>query len=159
MLIETKLGELLRMHGLKLSCAESCTGGLLSNRITNVPGSSEYFPGGVVTYSYEAKESLLGVPWDLLNSVGAVSEEVVREMARGVRRLFAADIGVSVSGIAGPSGGTVEKPVGTTWFGLVAPQGEWARHFVWEGDREQNKFSSTEAAMQFVVDYLEGRLK
>src|SRR3990172_5334310 len=128
----TNFEELLRVYmnarGLKLATAESCTGGLVSDRITNVSGSSEYFPGGIVAYSYEAKASLLGVSWDTLNTHGAVSEETVLEMARGARKLFNADIGISVSGIAGPTGGTPEKPVGTTWFGLVTNTGEWARH-------------------------------
>jgi PncC family amidohydrolase len=158
-LLEEILHETMHTHGLTLATAESCTGGLVSDRITNVSGSSEYFPGGVVAYSYEAKASLLGVSWETLNAHGAVSEETVLEMARGVRKLFNADIGISVSGIAGPTGGLPGKPVGTTWFGLATNSGEWARHFVWDGDREQNKHHSSEAALQFVVDYLEGKLE
>ncbi|MBI5824818.1 MAG: CinA family protein [Chloroflexi bacterium] len=157
--LENVLHEHLQAGNLKLSAAESCTGGLVSHRITNVAGSSAYFPGGIVAYSYEAKASLLGVSWDTLNSHGAVSEETVLEMARGARKLFAADIAVSVSGIAGPGGGTPEKPVGATWLGLSTSTGEWARHFLWYGNREQNKLHSSEAALQFVLDYLEGKLK
>ena len=157
-MLEEILRETMHARGLTLATAESCTGGLVSDRITNVSGSSEYFPGGVVAYSYEAKASLLGVSWDTLNLHGAVSEETVLEMARGARKLFNADIGISVSGIAGPTGGLPEKPVGTTWFGLSANSGEWARHFIWDGDREQNKHHSSEAALQFVLDYLEGKL-
>ena len=157
-MLEEILRESMRARGLTLATAESCTGGLVSDRITNVSGSSEYFPGGVVAYSYEAKASLLGVSWDTLNAHGAVSEETVLEMARGARKLFNADIGISVSGIAGPTGGLPEKPVGTTWFGLSANSGEWARHFIWDGDRKQNKHHSSEAALQFVLDYLEGKL-
>jgi PncC family amidohydrolase len=93
-----------------------------------------------------------------LNGHGAVSEETALAMARGARRLFGTDISVSVSGIAGPTGGTPEKPVGTTWVGLSATDGDWARHFVWEGDRQGNKLQSSEAALQMVVDYLEGML-
>ena len=156
--LEEVLREYLRTRGLKLATAESCTGGLVSDRITNVSGSSEYFPGGIVAYSYEAKASLLGVSWTTLNTHGAVSEEAVLEMARGARKLFEADIALSVSGIAGPTGGTPEKPVGTTWFGLSTNHGEWSRHLVWDGNREQNKRYSSEAALQFVVDYLEGKL-
>ncbi len=122
-------------------------------------GSSAYFPGGIVAYSYEAKVRLLGVSWDTLNAHGAVSEETVLEMARGALKLFDADIAVSISGIAGPGGGMPEKPVGTTWLGLSTSNGEWARHFLWDGDREQNKHRSSEAALQFVLDYLEGKLK
>jgi PncC family amidohydrolase len=157
-MLEEILREYMHKRGLTLATAESCTGGLVSDRITNVSGSSEYFPGGIVAYSYEAKASLLGVSWDTLNAHGAVSEETVLEMARGARKLFNADIGISVSGIAGPTGGLPEKPVGTTWFGLAANTGEWARHFVWDGDRAQNKHHSSEAALQFVLDYLEGKL-
>lgn len=156
-MLEEILREYMHERGLTLATAESCTGGLVSDRITNVSGSSEYFPGGVVAYSYEAKANLLGVSWDTLNTHGAVSAETVLEMARGVRKLFNVDIGISVSGIAGPTGGTPEKPVGTTWFGLSADDGEWVRHFVWGGDRAQNKHRSSEAALQFIVDYLDGR--
>jgi PncC family amidohydrolase len=156
--LEEILREAMRVRGLTLAAAESCTGGLVADRITNVSGSSEYFPGGVVAYAYEAKVNLLGVSWDTLNVHGAVSAETVLEMARGARKIFNADIGISVSGIAGPTGGMPEKPVGTTWFGLVTGKGEWARHFIWDGDRIQNKHYSSEAALQFVVDYLEGKL-
>ncbi len=156
--LEEILREAMRVRGLTLAAAESCTGGLVADRITNVSGSSEYFPGGVVAYAYEAKVNLLGVSWDTLNVHGAVSAETVLEMARGARKIFNADIGISVSGIAGPTGGLPEKPVGTTWFGLVTGKGEWTRHFIWDGDRIQNKHYSSEAALQFVVDYLEGKL-
>jgi PncC family amidohydrolase len=158
MMLEEILRDHLRVRRLTLAAAESCTGGLVSDRITNVSGSSEYFPGGVVAYSYEAKANSLGVSWDTLNAHGAVSEETVLEMARGARKLFNADIGISVSGIAGPTGGLPGKPVGTTWFGLATNTGEWARHFIWDGDRIQNKHHSSEAALQFIVDYLEGKL-
>jgi PncC family amidohydrolase len=159
MMLEETLRDALRTRSLTLVTAESCTGGLVSDRITNISGSSEYFPGGIIAYSYEAKANLLGVSWETLNTHGAVSEETVLEMARGVRKLFNADIGISVSGIAGPTGGMPEKPVGTTCFGLATNTGEWARHFVWDGDRVQNKHYSSEAALQFVLDYLEGKVK
>lgn len=157
--LETRIHNLLIQKHLTMASAESCTGGLIADRVTNIPGSSVYFLGGVVAYSYEAKADLLGVLWDTLNSKGAVSEEVVLEMAHGVRKALKADIAVSVSGIAGPGGGTPEKPVGSTWIGLVTSDGSWARHFVWEGDRLQNKHQSSEAALQFILDYLEGNLK
>lgn len=160
--MSTILEEVLHDHiygrDLKLVTAESCTGGLVSDRITNVSGSSEYFPGGIVAYSYEAKASLLGVSWTTLNAHGAVSEEIVLEMARGARKLFNADIAISVSGIAGPTGGTPEKPVGTTWFGLSTNDGEWSRHFISDGNRKENKHYSSEVALQFIIDYLEGKL-
>jgi PncC family amidohydrolase len=157
--LEEKLREYLHVRGLKLAAAESCTGGLVSDRITNIPGSSEYFMGGVVAYAYEAKANILGVSWDTLQTHGAVSAETVIEMARGARRVFEVDIAVSISGIAGPGGGMPEKPVGLTWFGLSTKDGERARHFIWNSDRIQNKQLSSEAALQFVVDYLEGKLE
>jgi len=154
--LESQVGQFLHERGLKLVVAESCTGGLLGSRITDVSGSSEYFLGGVVAYAYEAKVDLLGVSWDTLNTKGAVSRETVLEMARGIRNLMKADIAVSVSGIAGPGGGTPEKPVGTTWIGLVAEDGEWAKVFQFSGDRERNKISAADAALKLLLDYLQG---
>lgn len=156
---ESELGTLLRVRGLKLALAESCTGGLISDRITDVPGSSEYFVGGVVAYAYEAKVALLGVSWDTLKAYGAVSRETVLEMARGARKAFSADLAISVSGIAGPGGGLSGKPVGTTWIGLCAAEGEWARKFVWDGDRRANKEYSVQAALKFALDYLQGTVE
>jgi len=156
--IEESLNKFLSGKSLTLATAESCTGGLLSDRITNIPGSSEYFQGGVVAYSYEAKVSLLGVSWDTLRTYGAVSKEVVIEMARGARMALGADIAVSVSGIAGPGGGLPDKPVGTTWLGLSVTEQDWTRQFIWTGDRLKNKALSAEAAMQFILDYLEEKL-
>jgi PncC family amidohydrolase len=155
--LEIQVGQLLRERGLKLVLAESCTGGLLGSRITDVSGSSEYFLGGMVAYAYEAKADLLGVSWETLNTKGAVSRETVLEMARGVRNLMKADIAISVSGIAGPGGGTPEKPVGTTWIGLAVQDGEWAKVFQFSGDREQNKISAVDAALHLLLDYLQGK--
>ncbi|MGZ9164191.1 MAG: CinA family protein [Anaerolineales bacterium] len=156
--LEVQIGHLLRKRALKLALAESCTGGLIGDRITDVSGSSEYFLGGVVAYAYEAKVALLGVSWDTLNTKGAVSQETVLEMARGARRVLNTDIAVSVTGIAGPGGGTPEKPVGTTWIGLVTKEGEWTRLFQFSGNREQNKVSSANAAFQILLDYLQNKL-
>ena len=156
--LETSLGISLRQRGLKLAVAESCSGGLLADHITDVPGSSDYFIGGVVAYAYEAKVALLHVSWDTLRQTGAVSRETVIEMARGARTALGADIGVSVSGIAGPGGGLPGKPVGFTWIGLSARDGDWARKFVWAGDRRANKESSAQAALQFALDYLDKKL-
>lgn len=153
--LETQVGRLLKERGLKLVSAESCTGGLLGSRITDVPGSSEYFLGGVVAYAYEAKVDLLNVSWDTLNTKGAVSRETVLEMARGVRQLLKADIAISISGIAGPGGGTPEKPVGTTWIGLVTQDGEWAQIFHFSGDREGNKNFAAEAALELLLHHLQ----
>ena len=152
--LEIQVGQLLLERGLKLVLAESCTGGLLGSRITDVPGSSEYFVGGVVAYAYEAKAGLLNVSWDTLNSNGAVSRETVLEMARGVRQALPANIAVSVSGIAGPGGGIPEKPVGTTWIGLVSDEGEWAQLFQFSSDRQGNKVAAVDAALQILLDYL-----
>jgi len=153
--LENLIGDLLRTRGLKLASAESCTGGLVGDRITNVPGSSDYYIGGVVAYAYEAKVALLGVSWDTLQKFGAVSRETVLEMARGVRKALSADIAVSISGIAGPSGGLPNKPVGTTWLGLSSPEGDYARLHCFNGDRQKNKAYSAEAAFQFIVDFLQ----
>jgi PncC family amidohydrolase len=153
--LEMRVGRLLQERGLKLVLAESCTGGLLGSRITDVPGSSEYFLGGVVAYAYEAKVALLNVSWNTLNTKGAVSRETVLEMARGIRNAMNADIAISVSGIAGPGGGTPEKPVGTTWVGLVTGKGEWAQVFRFSGDREQNKHYAVEAALKMLLEALQ----
>lgn len=155
--LEIEVGQLLKERNLKLGVAESCTGGLLGSRITDVPGSSEYFLAGIVAYAYEAKVALLGVSWDTLNSKGAVSRETVLEMARGVRRALNVDIALSVSGIAGPGGGTPEKPVGTTWIGLAAADTEQAKLFQFIGDREQNKVSAADAALTLLLNYLQAR--
>ena len=155
--VEIQIGQLLQERELKLVLAESCTGGLVGSRITDVPGSSEYFLGGVVAYAYEAKVALLGVSWDTLNTKGAVSRETVLEMARGIRSRMKADIAVSVSGIAGPGGGTPEKPVGTTWIGLAADDGEWAKGYRFSADREGNKAFAADAALNLLLDYLQGK--
>ena len=153
--LEVIVGELLRQRGLRLALAESCTGGLLGHWITNVPGSSTYFVGGVIAYAYEAKVRLLGVRWETLEKHGAVSQETVLEMARGARRALAADIGLAVSGVAGPGGGMPGKPVGFTWIGLSTPDTEQAWSYVWEGDRLRNKELSAEQALRLLADYLE----
>jgi PncC family amidohydrolase len=155
---ENLVGNILNKRGLKLAAAESCTGGLIGSRITNVAGSSEYFLGSVVAYAYEVKVKLLDVSWDTLNQYGAVSRETVLEMASGAQQKIGGDIAISVSGIAGPGGGTPEKPVGTTWIGLVAKEGEWAKEFHFSGNREQNKSSAADAALQMLLDYLQGEL-
>ena len=153
--LEVTVGELLLKHGLWLAAAESCTGGLISHLITNVAGSSGYFLGGVTAYSNEVKMRLLGVSRDTLEQCGAVSEATVLEMARGIRNVMGADVGVSVSGIAGPTGGTPDKPVGTVWIGLSSTTAEFARHFLWSGDRLAVKQQSALAALEMLVQYLQ----
>lgn len=156
--LEERIGHLLIKHGLTLAVAESCTGGLIGHRLTNVPGSSAYFIGGVVAYAYDAKERLLGVSHNTLYDYGAVSEPTAREMARGARRVLGTDLGLSVTGIAGPGGGLPDKPVGLTWVALSARDVEEARQFTWTGDRKANKAQSAESALELLNDYLQGRL-
>jgi len=158
-LLEEQVGAILRQRGLKLATAESCTGGLLASRLTDVPGSSDYFLGGFVSYAYEAKVASLNVSWHTLQAYGAVSAETVLEMARGARNALKADLAISISGIAGPGGGLPNKPVGTTWYGLVAPDGEWSVLRQFDGDRLQNKSQASEAALQLLMDYLQGAMK
>ncbi|HID88406.1 MAG TPA: CinA family protein [Anaerolineales bacterium] len=155
--LEVVLGRLLRERGLTLAVAESCTGGLIGHRITDVPGSSAYYVGSVTAYAYEAKEILLGVRHNTLYEHGAVSRETALEMARGIRRVLRADLGLAVTGIAGPGGGTEEKPVGLVYIALSAPEGEWVERHVWEGGRQANKAASAEAALDLVRRYLEGK--
>jgi|LGVF01.1.fsa_nt_gb PncC family amidohydrolase len=153
--IEVKVGRLLREKGLTLAVAESCTGGLVGHLLTNVPGSSEYFRGGVVAYAYGAKERLLGVRHKTLYEFGAVSEQTAREMARGARGALSTDIGLSVTGIAGPGGGMPDKPVGLTWAAVSARDGYWVERNVWDGDREGNKSASAVGALALLLKVLE----
>lgn len=152
---EDEIGELLRASGLKLATAESCTGGLIADRITNVPGSSDYFVGGVVAYAYEAKVALLNVSWDTLRAYGAVSRETVLEMARGARKVLSADVAISVSGIAGPGGGLPNKPVGTTWIGLCGPGVERAELKLFKGGRLDVKDQAAVTALLMLKEYLQ----
>lgn len=152
--LEELIGELLRERGWRLAVAESCTGGLIGHRLTNIPGSSTYYLGSITAYAYDAKVRLLGVSWATLETHGAVSEATVREMAEGVRQTLAADVGLSVSGIAGPGGGTPDKPVGYTWFGLNTPAGTWAKQHTAQGDRIANKREAAQFALQLLYDYL-----
>ncbi len=155
MLIEEKIGQLLLERHYTLAVAESCTGGLVGHRLTNIAGSSAYFLGGVVAYAYDAKERLLDVNHNTLYDFGAVSEQTAREMARGVRRALGADVGVSVTGIAGPGGGLPGKPVGLTWVALSARDVEVAEQYIWTGDREANKQQSAEAVLKMVMAHLQ----
>ena len=123
---------LLKARGLSLGVAESCTGGLVGHALTNVPGSSDSFLGGIIAYSNAVKRDLVGVPEKLLVAHGAVSRPVALAMAQGVRRALGVDVGLSVTGIAGPTGGTPDKPVGTVHIAVVGPWGEAAEHHVWD---------------------------
>ena len=152
--LEARIGKILSEHKWTLSLAESCTGGLISHRITNVPGSSEYFIGGVVAYAYSAKVALLGVRWETLQRFGAVSSETVLEMASGARKLFKTDFALSVSCIAGPGGATPNKPVGTSWVGLASIGRMWSRHFLLSGDRAANKEMLAQLALEKLLQFI-----
>ena len=152
--LATTIGDLLRARGWRLAVAESCTGGLLGHLITDVAGSSDYFVGGVIAYSNAAKMELLGVRPETLAQHGAVSAETAREMAAGVRRLLGADVALSVTGIAGPGGGTPDKPVGLVFIALDAVNGQVCRRFVWDGDRAANKAASAGAALTLLSQWL-----
>jgi nicotinamide-nucleotide amidase len=150
MRMEEVVGNLLRERRMWIATAESCTGGLLCSRLTDVPGSSDYVERGVVCYSNRAKTDLLGVPDETIREHGAVSEPVAIAMARGVRERAGVDIGVGISGIAGPAGGTVDKPVGTVVVAIAWPDGEHARTLWFPGDREQVKVHASQAALDMV---------
>jgi nicotinamide-nucleotide amidase len=152
--LEAVVGDLLRKAGLSLTTAESCTGGLVAERITRVPGSSEYFLGGEVTYTNELKIRQLGVPPELLAEHGAVSEPVARAMAEGVRRALGSDFGLGVTGVAGPGGGSAAKPVGTVHIALAGPRkGDIAtdhRKVRFPGDRERVRQHSSQLALEML---------
>jgi PncC family amidohydrolase len=155
--LEEVVGRLLTEQGLTIAVAESCTGGLIAHRLTNVPGSSTYFIGGVVAYSNQVKEQVLGVSARTLSEHGAISKQCAIEMARGVRRLFGTDVALSATGIAGPTGGTPQKPVGLVYVALAAPDTERCERHLWHGDRLENKQQTSEAALEMLRRYLEGR--
>jgi PncC family amidohydrolase len=155
-MLENRVGEKLRSRGLTLASAESCTGGLVGHRLTNVPGSSDYYRGGVISYDNQVKQAVLQVPSNVLETVGAVSEACALAMAQGVRRLLGTSLAVSTTGIAGPGGATPDKPVGLVFVGLVDAKGfAQCECYVWAGDRETNKALSAEAALKMVERYLD----
>lgn len=157
--LEIVIGGLLLERRLTLSVAESCTGGLLSHRITNVPGSSAYFERGVVVYSNRAKEELLAVPRHLLAKHGAVSGPVAEAMARGICQKTGTPLGLAITGIAGPEGGTVAKPVGTVFIALATPAGSRSQRFRFSGGREAVKWQSTQMALDLLRRYLLGEAR
>ena len=152
--IEEVVGALLTERGLRLATAESCSGGLLAHRITNVPGSSVYFERGVVTYSNEAKTQWLGVPAEVISAHGAVSDRVAIAMAEGIRKIAGTDLGVGITGIAGPGGAAKEKPVGLVYIALAAEGGTQARKQQFFGDRDRVKTWSTAVALNLIRLYL-----
>ena len=147
-----KLGRALHVRGWRLAAAESCTGGWIAKALTDVAGSSQWFDGSVVSYSNASKTELLGVPTDVLTAHGAVSEETVRAMADGVRRRFAADLAVAVSGVAGPGGGTPDKPVGTVHFAWAVPHGVTAARRIFAGGREAVRRQTVAVALERLIE-------
>ena len=152
--LEGRIQKRLLELGGTLATAESCSGGLLAHRITNVPGSSEYYLGGVVTYSNRAKTSLLRVRKSDLAEWGAVSEPVARQMAEGVRRRFGADFGIGITGIAGPGGDTVEKPVGLVYIAIAGAAGTVVKRNRFAGTREAIKDLCADKALRMLLEYL-----
>lgn len=153
---EERVGQYLRQANKTLCAAESCTGGLIASRITDISGSSAYFLGGIVSYSNAAKQKFLHVRQGTLMAYGAVSEATASEMATGALEAFGADFALSVTGIAGPGGGTAEKPVGLTYIGLaIAGENEViVQRHVWQGTRLENKMQSADAALHLLLDQL-----
>jgi nicotinamide-nucleotide amidase len=149
------IGELLKRKGLSLATVESATGGLIAKLLTDVPGSSEYFRGSVVSYHNDAKINVVGVKADTVALFGAVSAEVAAEMADGGRRLLDADICLSDTGIAGPGGGSTEKPVGLFYLGLSQAKGTLTRKHLFQGDREAIRLAAAMAALDRLKDILE----
>lgn len=156
--VEEWLGVYLKEKGWRITTAESCTGGLIAGRITDVSGSSAYFEQGFITYSNEAKMTLLGVSKDIVateGGPGAVSEACAHAMAQGVRAATGSEVGLSVTGIAGPTGGTLEKPVGTVYMAVATPSGAVCRHHLFEGSRLEVKAQAAQAALDMARDALE----
>lgn len=152
--MEIEIGALLTEKNLTISCAESCTGGLLTDRLTNVPGSSAYVKGAVVAYSNEIKMNILHVKEETLENCGAVSRQTAQELAANVRQILNTDVGVSITGIAGPGGGTPEKPLGTVYIGISGPNGNSVQKFQFKGSRTEIKEKAVEAALVLIQVYL-----
>jgi PncC family amidohydrolase len=152
------IAGLLTEKKLTIAIAESCTGGLITSRLTDVSGSSDYLERGLITYSNTAKISMLGVPAEIIEKHGAVSEETARLMAEGVRKLAGTDLGLSSTGIAGPTGGSKEKPVGTVYIALADSQKTICRHYAYRWDRKRNKDIFAETALFLLKNYLQGKV-
>mgnify|MGYP002747690525 CR=1 FL=1 len=157
-MLSDELGRELRARGLTISCAESCTGGLLTSVLTDIPGSSAYVMGSIVSYSNDVKSRVLGVSEEILSSRGAVSEEAAREMAEGVRRLMQTDIGVGITGVAGPDGGSEEKPVGLIYISVANRSHTIVEKNNFSGTRLENKNAAVEKALQMIYDVMRSSL-
>ena len=149
---EERIHELCVLRGWDLAVAESCTAGLIGARLTSVPGSSSYFLGGIIAYSNDLKKILLNVPAELLDSEGAVSGPVAEAMARGVIAATGAHCGISVTGVAGPDGGTLEKPVGTVWVGVSLPSETMSRQYNFTGNRDEVREQAVKAALELFLE-------
>jgi nicotinamide-nucleotide amidase len=154
--LEELIGDMLVERGLTIAVAESCTGGLIGNLLTDVPGSSRYFMGGIIVYSNRSKVDLLGVSPETIETYGAVSTQTAEEMAHGVKKRFNSHMGLSVTGIAGPDGGTKEKPVGTVFIGMIAEKDLFSGGYRFNGDRGRVKQQSALTALEWVKRYLNG---
>jgi len=154
MKLEEAIGDLLRQKGWILSIAESCTGGLICDRITDVSGSSDYFMGGMVNYSNESKAKHLGIPLDYITKHGAVSPQVAKKMAQGVRKAFDTTFGLSTTGVAGPTGGTKRAPIGRVFIGLASGRRTWVWKEDLKGNRREIKRKATEKALQYFYERL-----
>lgn len=152
--LEKRLGDALRDNKLRIAVAESCTGGLISHRITNIPGSSDYFDRGVIVYSNTSKTQLLGVPKLIIDSFGAVSRETAKAMAEGIKKMSGSDLGLAVTGIAGPGGGTPNKPVGLVYMGLASLKPTMEKEFRFTGERYEIKNQASEEALKMVLGFL-----
>ena len=152
--LEKTIGDHLRNKGWTLAIAESCTGGLICDRITNVSGSSDYFMGGMVTYSNESKTKHLGVPSNDIKKYGAVSPQVAKRMAQGVRRAFNTTFGLSTTGVAGPTGGTKRSPIGRVFIGFANGRRTWVRKLDLKGSRREIKRKTAEISLEFFYEIL-----
>ena len=152
--MEIEIGALLTEKKLTISCAESCTGGLLTDRLTNVAGSSAYVKGSVIAYANEIKINVLRVKAETIENFGAVSRQTAQELSENVRQILNTDIGVSITGIAGPGGGTPEKPLGTVYIGISGPNGDRVQKFKFNGNRKEIKEKAVEAALVLIQVYL-----
>ena len=154
MKLEKAIGDLLKEREWTLSVAESCTGGLICDRITDITGSSDYFKGGIVTYSNESKAKHLEITLNYIKRYGAVSPQVARKMAQGGRKVFGTTIGLSTTGVAGPTGGTKRAPIGRVFIGLTNGRKTWVRREDLRGSRKEIKGKASEKALQFFYERL-----
>jgi len=155
-LLSKKLGEMLVSRDLTVALAESCTGGLVMKYLSDIPGSSRYLLGGVVSYSDELKIKLLGVPREIIRDYGAVSKPTAELMAEGVKRITGATIGLGITGIAGPEGATETKVVGLVYIALCSVQGLWSQKFIFPGERSEVRLSAAQAALEILQQHLLG---